>query len=159
VGIAMAPARMITSEQTLARIGRRMKMSAITAGFGVLGSGFRVRVRVRVLVLYRYSVHELLCAGGDHPLARLDPVENGIVLAGDRADLDRALLRDELAARVFRDEGEELSVDPQDGGDGDHQDAVGLPDDARANVLRDAKGAAGIPDLPFHQHRLRLVVH
>ena len=30
VGIAMAPARMITSEQTLARIGRRMKVSTNT---------------------------------------------------------------------------------------------------------------------------------
>src|SRR5262249_12563731 len=105
------------------------------SGFRVQGSrsGFlvlvrvRIRVRVRVLVLVRVRVRvlvrvlvrrldrravgEFLDAGGDDPLARLDAVEDWIVLAGDRADGYRALLRHELAASLLGDEREELAVD------------------------------------------------
>src|SRR5258708_7971939 len=105
---------MITSEQTLARIGRRMNVSAIT-GFGVRGSGFGVRgsgfgVRVLAGRLNRRAVGELLRAGGDDTLAGLDALEHRIGLADDRPDFDRALLRDHLAAGVIRDERKKLSA-------------------------------------------------
>jgi hypothetical protein len=45
-GIESTPPRMMTREQTVARIGRRMNVSTnITAsGFGLLASGVRLRV-------------------------------------------------------------------------------------------------------------------
>ena len=98
----MAPARMITSEQTLARIGRLMKVSTIMAqdsglkarGSGASGAAGGRRVRRG---RDRRAVQELLRAGDDDLLPGLDAFEHRIVVADDRADLDRALMRDELA--------------------------------------------------------------
>src|SRR5467141_839363 len=91
--------------------------------------------RTRALRGNRCAVSELLCARHDDPLARLDPLEQRIIVADDRADLDRALPRDELAVRARRDEREKLSIDPQHSRDRHDEPVRGPPDDARAHVL------------------------
>src|SRR5947208_269072 len=116
VGIAIAPARMITSEQTLARIGRRMKVSTNTGirdwGLGIRGGLGRRRRRPRALRRDWRAVGELLRAGDDDTLAGLDALEHRIVVAGDRADLDGALPgRQRAAGARLADEGKELAVD------------------------------------------------
>src|SRR5262245_52083309 len=118
--MAIRPARMMTSEQTLARIGRRMNVSAAMA-IPLL----RRRRRGAALHGDRRPVGELLHARRDDPLARLDALEDRIILPDDRPDLDRALFRDELAAGVLRDEREHLAADPQYGGDRHDQAAGG----------------------------------
>ena len=75
VGIATAPARMRTSEQTDARIGRRMKVSTNIAG---------------LLGLHRRAVADLLDAGDDQLVARLEAARDDVVVAEQLADLDRA---------------------------------------------------------------------
>src|SRR6202022_576575 len=80
VGIAISPARMITSEQTLARIGRLMKVSTNT-GFDCTVRVTDVECTVSVFRLFpgglhdRRAVGQLLDAGNDHGLAGCDAGE------------------------------------------------------------------------------------
>src|SRR5688572_1989235 len=115
VGMATAPARMRTSEQTDARIGRRMKVSTTSS-----------------LGLDRGAVADLLDAGHDHLLARLEPAGDGVVVANQLAHLHRPLARDQAARPLFGDEAEVLTADPRHGGDRQRQSGRALPDDAGA---------------------------
>src|SRR3989442_3435915 len=101
--------------------------------------------RTRALRGNRCAVSELLCARHDDPLAGSDAFEQRIIVADDRADLDRALLRDELAVRAVRDKREKLSIDPQHGRDRHDEPVRGLPDDARADVLGGAERGVRVP--------------
>src|SRR2546422_1930408 len=108
--------------------------------------------------LYRYSIRKLLSSGGHNTLAGCDAVEHRIVIAGDRAHLDRPLFGDELAAFVLRDEREVLTVDAEHGGNRHDEAFSRLPDDPRADELRRSHGAVGIPHDPLDQNRLRVLV-
>ena len=100
----------------------------------------------------------LLDAGDDDALAGLEAVDDRVVVAGNRTDFDRALLRDQLAAGVFRDEREVLPADAQHGDDRDDNARRGLPDDARTDELRRAQSPARIGNDRLHEQRLRLLV-
>src|SRR6185437_6574018 len=104
VGIAMSPARMMTSEQTDARIGRRMKVLTNT-----------------LLRLHRRAVRDLLDAGRDQLIARLQPALDNVVVALDVADRQRPLPCDESLRPRLGDEAEVLAVDAVDGRDRHHQ--------------------------------------
>src|SRR5262245_23835316 len=143
--MAMPPARMITSEETLARIGRRMNVSATTA------SALRR--------LNRRAVGQLLRTGRDDAVAGLDAVEYDVVLTDDGTDFDRALLRGQPAARLLGDEREELAVDPQHGRHGYDETLACFPDDARADVLQRAESFVRVAYLALHEDRLGLIVH
>src|SRR5207249_12341205 len=119
--MAIAPARMMTSEQTLARIGRLMNVSTNISSVGRVFSdppicqvqkdpaydrGLRLRRD-------RSAVGELLHARHDKALVRFEAVEHRIAVADDWAQLDRPLPRDELPVRLFRNEREVLSADAQ----------------------------------------------
>src|SRR5712671_3808667 len=116
----MAPARMITSEQTVARIGRLMKVSTTTGSpycriaelqkgrtkGGNSASSWRSRGLRRRCSGFgcrrnRRAVDELLRAGDDHFLARFDSVRHRIVVADDGSDFDRALVRHQLPVGVL----------------------------------------------------------
>src|SRR5512145_2290786 len=101
----MAPARTISSEQTLARIGRRMKTSESTllALRARAGSGRAER--------HRGAVGDLLQAGDDQLLAGLQPRLQDVVVADDGADVDRSLPGHGLPALGHGDVGEVLAVD------------------------------------------------
>src|SRR3954454_24669650 len=110
---------MMTSAQTLARIGRWMKVSTNTcgsrlgAGSWELGAG-GFRRRALGLCRDRCAVGEVLPAGDDDPLTGLDALEHGIGVTDNRPDLDRALFRDEPAAGPRRrDEHEQLAGDAE----------------------------------------------
>src|SRR6185503_11436347 len=83
----------------------------------------------------RRTVGELLRAGHDDAVAWFQALEDRVVVADDRPDLDRPLLRGELAAGVLGHEGEELAVDAQHRGDRHDQAVGGVPDDPRPDVL------------------------
>src|ERR1700730_1533008 len=86
VGMAITPARMITSEQTLARIGRLMKVSTNT-GLSVRFEWENFECAVSVFGLFaggrlrdRHAVGELLDAGHDHALTGRDPGKDHVVV-------------------------------------------------------------------------------
>src|SRR5215470_2106892 len=80
-GMASTPARMITSEQTVARIGRRMNVSTNKrrqpSGFG----------------FNRNTVLQLLDIGDDHFLAFLHTASDDVGVADENADGNRLLPR------------------------------------------------------------------
>ena len=94
VGMAIAPARMMSSEQTVARIGRRMKTFAEhvptpPTSLARRRAGARLRHRRD-----RRAVADLLDArrrSAARPALR--PLTHDVVVADQRAELDRALLR------------------------------------------------------------------
>src|SRR5437660_8960417 len=105
--MATAPARMMMSEQTLARMGRVMKVSTALTGCGLSREGFDGGLesgarggRRRARRDWR-TVHQPLHAGGDDSIASLDAVEHAIRVAGNRPHFDRALPGDELAVRLL----------------------------------------------------------
>src|SRR5687767_11005140 len=102
----MAPARMMTSEHTLARIGRRMKTSeSKLLALSRRGRGGRAD-------LDRRAVTDLLHAGDDELLALLEARLDDVVVADDGAGLDRALAgHSRPAVAALHDVGEELPVD------------------------------------------------
>src|SRR5687767_13052685 len=99
-GIASAPARTMTSEQTVARIGRRMKVSTNIGGL------------TRV---HRRAVADLLHVGDDDPFAGGQPAADDVVLADDVAERDRLLPGDKPAVHLLGDEHEMLAGNAADG--------------------------------------------
>jgi hypothetical protein len=86
---------MIISEQTVARIGRRMKTSLNTLLFSspsARGRCRRARGR-RALGHYWRAVSQQLNPAGDQPIASLQPRHDEVVVADDGADDNRALPR------------------------------------------------------------------
>src|SRR6266550_8371786 len=73
-------------------------------------AGCLLRRRRRGLRRDRHTIRELLRAGHHHAVAGFQAFADRIVVADDRSDLDRALLRRELAAGLLGDEREELAV-------------------------------------------------
>src|SRR5438477_9499016 len=99
-GIASTPARMITSEQTVARIGLRMKVST---NIGCQVSGFSRGLSLR---LNRRSIREFLDIRDNHLLAFLDAAADDVVFADQIADGDGLLARDASALALLGDENE-----------------------------------------------------
>src|SRR5262245_29216294 len=99
VGMDTAPARMISSAQTVAKMGRRMKNSTIRG---------RPSLRLRG---HRDAVAQELGAGDDHPVAFLDPLQHDVVVAHDLSHLDRLLPRDEAVLLLLGHEREVLAAD------------------------------------------------
>src|SRR5215213_1458520 len=106
VGIASAPASTMTSEQTVARIGRRMKVSTNIA--------FSARLDGR-------AVADLLYVRDDHAVAGGQASADDVVLAHDVAERHRLLPRDESLLRRLGDEDEMLTGNPIDRDDRDRQ--------------------------------------
>src|SRR5260221_3800690 len=149
---------MITSEHTVARIGRRIKVSAITGASGRSAAARALTPGACRRFWYRSAVSEFLRPRDDDAIAGLETVEDGVVLAGDRPQLDRLLFGDHLAAGVLRDEGKDLPADAQHRRDRNDEPFTGVPDDPGAHVLLRAQDAVGIRDLPFDEDRLRFIV-
>ena len=74
---------MMTSEQTDARIGRRMKVSTNMRYWGLTGAPSPI----------------FWMPDDDQPVARLEPAGHDVVVADDFADLHRMLTRDQPAVR------------------------------------------------------------
>src|SRR6476646_7926391 len=107
VGIDAAPARMMTSDRTIDRMGRRMKMSA----------NMRALVwekKTSALRLHGRSVADLLDTGHDQAVPDGQAAFDDVVVADELADLDGALPGDEPAALRLDDEGEVLPGDARD---------------------------------------------
>src|SRR6188508_2169919 len=110
--MATRPARISTSEQTDARIGRRMKMSTISL--------FR---------LDRSAVADLLDARNDDALAWLQATPHHVVIADQFAQIHRTLIRDQCLSLRFRHVAEVLAVDSDDRGQRNQKAGGSLPDD------------------------------
>src|SRR5688572_4875475 len=108
-GIASAPARTITSEQTDARTGRRLNVSTNMT---------------RLARNDRRAVAELLDVRDDHPVAGGESPLHDVVVADDGADGDRLLPGHEALDALLGDEDEVLPGDPADGDDRDGQRRV-----------------------------------
>src|SRR5687768_8318728 len=106
LGIASAPASTITSEQTVARIGRRMNVSTNMAVVPALTG------------IDRRAVADFLDVGHDHSLAGGEAAADDVILADDVAERHRLLPRHESLWRLFGDEHEML---PGEAAHGDHR--------------------------------------
>src|SRR5258705_3709334 len=119
--MASTPARMMTSEQTVARMGRRMKVST-NMRYQVSGVRFQ---EVSGLRFHRHAVLQLLDVRNDHLLALLDAAPDDIAVANQIADRDRLLPRDDAALPLFGDEHEVLAAHAVDRDYG-HRDRRGV---------------------------------
>src|SRR5262245_22816711 len=137
LGIASAPASTITSEQTAARIGRRMNVSTNMW---------------RSTRLHGGAVADLLYVGDDHPIARDEAAPDDVVVAGDGPDSYRLLTRDEPLLRGLGDEDEVLSGDAVDGHDRHRQPGIVVPDDPCTDVLHHAQARRHPPQRRLHEH-------
>src|SRR5580765_2051467 len=97
VGIAISPPRMMSSEQTVARIGRRMNSSENMSVLPSLaGPGARgCRCASRRKLHDRRAVADLLQSADDQLLAGLEARDHDVVIADDLPEHDRTLMRDE----------------------------------------------------------------
>ena len=104
--MTIAPARMMSSEQTVARIGRRMKrLLNISAPSCFAGRRRRRRgARARRRHGDGHAVADLLNARHDQLLAFLQPAQHDVVVADDRSQLHRSLPRDGRAALALLDD-------------------------------------------------------
>src|SRR5579859_6727113 len=95
VRMAWMPAMMITRLTTIARTGRRTKMSVnFTAPSAVLGVRRELRLGLnRVVDAHRLTVVELEGSGGDDFLAGGDPLGHGHEVAAGLAELHELLPR------------------------------------------------------------------
>src|SRR5262245_60040704 len=110
---------MITSEQTVARIGRRMNVST---NMRLQPSGFRFDGN---------TVLQLLDIGDDHFLALLHTAANDVGVADEIADRDRLLPCDERATLpLLGHEDEVLATDSIDRYDRHGDGRLVRPDDA-----------------------------
>src|SRR5262245_5072024 len=117
VGIATAPARITSRAQTVAKMGRRMKKATTDARLALRRHGS--------------AVHQELSAGDDHPVARLDALEDDVVAAHDLAHAERFLACHQGTFLLLGHEREVLSADA---GDREHRydrPLVNPPHDAR----------------------------
>ena len=107
VGNADGAGRTITAAKTLARIGRRMKRSTNmgrSRGVGACAVGSD-----RIGRRWRASARPT-----PRRARRLEAARHDDVVADDRPERDEALLGDEAAVAVLRDEDERLAVDAHD---------------------------------------------
>src|ERR1041385_9559593 len=119
-GMASTPARTMTSEQTVARIGRRMKVS----------TNIRNRASGSRLGLDGHAVLQLLEVRDNQLLAFLDAAADDIAVADEVADRNRLLMRDHAAAPCLGDEHEVLPADAIDGDDRHRECRLLGPDEA-----------------------------
>src|SRR5215218_9638219 len=131
-GMASAPARTMTSEQTVARIGRRINVSTNIAS-ALRGVRLRSARGVR-LQAHRKSIADLLGVRHDDLIASLQSARDHVVVADDGANGDRLLLRDESLTRGLGHEHEMLAGETADGDDGYCERRLQPPDDAGADV-------------------------
>src|SRR6185503_13668684 len=97
----------------------------------------------------RRVIGELLSAGDDDPIPRLEAIEHGIVVAGDWTHLDRPLFRDQARFAVgsfgfLGHEREVLAVDAEGRGHRDDDPFAGFPDNLRPNRLGRTQCGVGI---------------
>src|SRR5216117_4038425 len=96
VGMDTAPARMIISAQTVAKMGRRMKKSANISPES-RRSLLTVCASTGSQRPHRGAVPQELGAGDDDAVAGVDPLQHHVVVAHDLADLEGPLLRHQRA--------------------------------------------------------------
>src|SRR5436309_14281251 len=99
VGIETAPARMMSSEQTVAKTGRRIKKLTI-----------EIVSRSLSLWNYRHAIHQHLYAAGDHALTGLNAVQHHIIVSHHIAHLDHALPGHRFLPFTFRHKSEHLAA-------------------------------------------------
>ena len=115
VGIAIAPASMIISEQTVARIGRRMKRSVNTTRAPGAAAG---RAAPRAGIGVTGAPSPIFCMPRDDQLvAGLQAADNDVVVADRLPERHRALARHGALRALVGDEREVLAVDARGGHD------------------------------------------
>src|SRR5258705_13270806 len=137
-GIASTPARMITSEQTVARMGLRMKVST-NMRYQVSGIRFQevpgVRFQESGFGFDRNAVLEFLDVRHDQLLAFFDAAADDVAVANQVADGDRLLPCDDAPLSLLGDEHEILTADAVDRHDGDGDRRLVGPHDTRGPGL------------------------
>ena len=108
--------------------------------------------------LHGRAVTDLLHAGHDDALARLQTGPHDVIVANDLADGNRLLTRHEALPGGLRHEHEVRAADPVDRDDRNRQRRIVGPDDPRARVLQHTERRGLIAQLRLHQHRLRRIV-
>src|SRR5262245_934216 len=126
-----APSNTMPSEHTVEKTGRLMKKSTATGLLRPPTAVWSLRVRLD----HRRARSELLYARAPHPLARGEPAQELVALAGDGPDLDRPLLGHEPAGALLHGPGEGLPVAHLHGQDRDHGATPAGEDDAGAEEL------------------------
>src|SRR5258706_1733840 len=171
-GIASAPARMMTSEQTVARIGRVMNVSTnmlyVTkrgdlSFCGADAAGPRASLSgspstVSGGRLDGSTITDFLKIRNDHLLPFLDPAADDVAVANELADGHRLQPRDKTLLRRLGHEHEILTTDAVDGDDGHRDFRIVAPDDPRTHVLQDPHAGRTHAQRRLHEHGLRRIV-
>src|SRR5512146_3203736 len=121
-GITMAPARMISSEHTMANTGRRMKKL----------TNMSTPLRLR---LHRHVVGQHLHAAADDAVAGSNSAQHHVLGADDLSEVRRALPRHRLVAVLRSHGGAGLPADARHGGEGEQRPLAGAPHHARVYDL------------------------
>src|SRR4051812_854096 len=138
--MAIAPAMIITSEQTVDRTGRWMKVSTNITGYGLRA----VEDGLRAAGFGNWhSVRQSLHTGDDDALAALQSFQHDVVVANQFADLDRPLTRDQAFVALPCYIREILAVHARHGQNGHGVRRLGRPDDTGADEFVGAECVTG----------------
>src|SRR5580765_3937590 len=123
--MAIAPAMIITSEQTVDRTGRWMKVSTNITGYGLRAMDDGLRAGG---LRNWHSIRQSLHTGDDDALAALQSFQHDVVVANQFADLDRPLTRDQALVALLCYISEILAVHARHGQHGHRERGFGRPD-------------------------------
>src|SRR5579872_3455270 len=184
-GIEIAPPKIISSAQTVAKTGRRMKKSTnkdqptlnknlrlLLAEHGTRSTKHEARSTSSLLARRsaharcRLPIHNRLHHGcaivqklqsrHDDVIAFLEAVLHGVVVANRVANMQQLLPRNGFPILVLRQKREELTVDARHCQDRNYRALMRSPNELCTHLLRDSQRRPRILHRRLRQHRLRI---